>query len=62
MIEAAEPATFNNTNLSGLELIEMGADRIHVDDKKIINFGSKIGKTFIDHKDINKKNELESPS
>jgi hypothetical protein len=24
-------------------------------DNKIINFGSKIGKTFIDHKDINKK-------
>lgn len=37
MSTSVEEQTFNNANFTGLELIEMGADRIHVDDKKIIN-------------------------
>ena len=37
--------------------------RFHVIyDGRIIHFGSKYGSTYIDHKDINKKNELEGSS
>ena len=37
MSEAATADRHTTPNMTGLETIEMGADRIHVDDKKIIN-------------------------